>query len=463
MVLSFLPVFALGGIEGKMFRPLAYTKTFALVPSPCWRSRSCRRSARSSSAAACGRRAGKPADPERDRGLPARPLVPARPPGRARLGAGRDVPPGFAPLGQPAGPAGDPVRRRWSRRRLLGAGGGRPCSPRSSLLLVALVADQTMPPLGREFMTPLDEGMVMDMPITVPRASVTRIGRRSEGARHGPLPVPRGRHGRGQGGPGRDADRPGADGHDRDHGQLPPARTLAAPQAPGRRRRAARPRAVSMRWSRAASIRARRRRRPRSAGRARRSTAASRSSMPPAVNMPTTATRNSCASTGGISPTSTIPHDPPSRLRALWREHVAQARRRAGRPGGADLHPACARAASRPRDHHRPGRGGHREALREVRDGVASGHAAPSADGPRPSPRRGRRRPRARASSRSPRSTRSRPSCRRRSPAALALEGRPRRAGRRSAASSTWPSRCRAGPTSGRCRSRTGSTCSPPA
>src|SRR5262249_61917036 len=31
MVLSFLPVFALGGIEGKMFHPLAFTKTFALV------------------------------------------------------------------------------------------------------------------------------------------------------------------------------------------------------------------------------------------------------------------------------------------------------------------------------------------------------------------------------------------------------------------------------------------------
>ena len=43
----------------------------------------------------------------------------------------------------------------------------------ASLLIVALVADQTMQPLAREFMTPLDEGMVMDMPITVPRASVT--------------------------------------------------------------------------------------------------------------------------------------------------------------------------------------------------------------------------------------------------------------------------------------------------
>ena len=31
MLLSFLPVFALGGIEGKMFHPLAYTKSFALM------------------------------------------------------------------------------------------------------------------------------------------------------------------------------------------------------------------------------------------------------------------------------------------------------------------------------------------------------------------------------------------------------------------------------------------------
>jgi Cu(I)/Ag(I) efflux system membrane protein CusA/SilA len=43
-----------------------------------------------------------------------------------------------------------------------------------SLILLGLVADQNIQPLAREFMTPLDEGMVMDMPITIPRASVSQ-------------------------------------------------------------------------------------------------------------------------------------------------------------------------------------------------------------------------------------------------------------------------------------------------
>src|SRR6202035_220581 len=42
------------------------------------------------------------------------------------------------------------------------------------LVIVALVAESSMTPIRRESLTPLDEGMVMDMPITVPRASVTQ-------------------------------------------------------------------------------------------------------------------------------------------------------------------------------------------------------------------------------------------------------------------------------------------------
>src|SRR6185312_15208888 len=40
--------------------------------------------------------------------------------------------------------------------------------------LVALAAEQHMRPLSWQKMPPLDEGTVMDMPITVPRASITQ-------------------------------------------------------------------------------------------------------------------------------------------------------------------------------------------------------------------------------------------------------------------------------------------------
>ena len=44
----------------------------------------------------------------------------------------------------------------------------------ASIVVVGLVADGSIRPIGREFLTPLDEGMVMDMPITVPRISIAR-------------------------------------------------------------------------------------------------------------------------------------------------------------------------------------------------------------------------------------------------------------------------------------------------
>ena len=40
----------------------------------------------------------------------------------------------------------------------------------ASLVVVGLAAQQWMMPLEREFLTPLDEGMVMDMPTTIPAA-----------------------------------------------------------------------------------------------------------------------------------------------------------------------------------------------------------------------------------------------------------------------------------------------------
>jgi copper/silver efflux system protein len=171
MVLSFLPVFALGGIEGKMFRPLAFTKTFALVavaglavtlvPALC-------------TILIRGRLRSEMENP-----LIRSVIEVYRPvlsylmdhPAAMAWVLGVTLLVGFAPLGiRPIFLTvlflATVASALLSQRRLTAV-----LAP-ASLLMVALVADQNMQPLAREFMTPLDEGMVMDMPITVPRASV---------------------------------------------------------------------------------------------------------------------------------------------------------------------------------------------------------------------------------------------------------------------------------------------------
>jgi Cu(I)/Ag(I) efflux system membrane protein CusA/SilA len=172
MLLSFLPVFALGGLEGKMFRPLAATKSFALltvaalavtlVPALC-------------TIFIRGRLRSEDQNPL-VRGVievyrPVLSYLLDRPSVLVWvLSATLLV--GLRPLGSQALFLGMLLLGLVACALAPGATFARFAGP-VALVLVALVADQKMTPLGREFLTPLDEGMVMDMPITVPRASVT--------------------------------------------------------------------------------------------------------------------------------------------------------------------------------------------------------------------------------------------------------------------------------------------------
>src|SRR5207237_3880892 len=172
MVLSFLPVFALGGIEGKMFHPLAYTKTFALVAVAVL--------AITLVPALCtifirGRLRSEQENPL-VRGVievyrPVLSYLMDRPAVLAAV-LGVTFLLGFAPLGSRPISLGTLFLAMVSTAMLASSRLGVVVGP-ATMLLVALAADRVMEPLPREFMTPLDEGMVMDMPITVPRASVT--------------------------------------------------------------------------------------------------------------------------------------------------------------------------------------------------------------------------------------------------------------------------------------------------
>jgi Cu(I)/Ag(I) efflux system membrane protein CusA/SilA len=173
MLLSFLPVFALGGIEGKMFRPLAFTKCFALVsvavlsitlvPALC-------------TLFIRGRLRG-----EMDSWLVRGAISAYRPmlsfvldrPVAIIWFVGVTFLVGFAPLGY-----------RWLFLTTLAIAllaslyAARRTVTRiavvCSLTAIALVVQHVITPLGYEPITPLDEGMSMDMPITVPSASIAQ-------------------------------------------------------------------------------------------------------------------------------------------------------------------------------------------------------------------------------------------------------------------------------------------------
>ncbi len=100
----------------------------------------------------------------------------------------------------------------------------------ASLVLVALWSFH-FTKIGVAFMPALDEGTTLDMPVTVPRASVTQAADDLK-ARDALLRgFPGGRVGHRQGGPSRYAHRSCAARHGRDVRQLPPQATLAEARA----------------------------------------------------------------------------------------------------------------------------------------------------------------------------------------------------------------------------------------
>jgi Cu(I)/Ag(I) efflux system membrane protein CusA/SilA len=173
MLLSFLPVFALGGIEGKMFHPLAFTKTFALltvsvlaitlVPALC--------------TVFIRGRLRREQDNPLVRGVidVYRPVLAYLMTNPAPLAwvVGVTALAGLAPVGSRglllatlfAGIVAVWLTVDGLAVRILAT---------LSLVIVALAAESSMTSIAREFMAPLDEGMVMDMPITIPRASITQ-------------------------------------------------------------------------------------------------------------------------------------------------------------------------------------------------------------------------------------------------------------------------------------------------
>ncbi|MCC6546829.1 efflux RND transporter permease subunit [Candidatus Sumerlaeota bacterium] len=129
MVISFLPVFALTGQEGKLFHPLAYTKTFALIGTA----------------------------------LISVTLVPALLPLLIR--------------GRLAKEENNWIVRTVVHmyRPLLGMLMKRPRLVIWLFVVLLAVGWHQARHLGKEFMPPLDEGSILDMPVTAPRVSVTQV------------------------------------------------------------------------------------------------------------------------------------------------------------------------------------------------------------------------------------------------------------------------------------------------
>ncbi len=167
MLLSFLPVFAMEGLEGKMFRPLAITKSLALAAAAIL--------AVTLVPALCALLIRGRMIAERQSRIVSSLIDVYRP--ILQFSLGQPLPlflvlaatllPGAAAFGDRRIYLGTvavvvtgvwlAARSTWSRWLAIG-----------STIVASLILHSVISPLEREFLTPLDEGTAMDMPISIP-------------------------------------------------------------------------------------------------------------------------------------------------------------------------------------------------------------------------------------------------------------------------------------------------------
>ena len=190
IAVAFLPILSLESVEGRMFKPLAYTKNLSMLVAA----------------------------------VLAITLDPAlrllfthlrnfnfRPPWLCRLTnnvlVGTIHPEEKHPISRRLIRFYEPLVT-WSLRRKWWVIGG-------AIVLVLLTIPVYMH-LGSEFMPPLEEGAILYMPSTMPGISIGEVQKVLQVTDRIIKQFPRGGPGPGQGGPGRDRYRPGAGVHDRD-------------------------------------------------------------------------------------------------------------------------------------------------------------------------------------------------------------------------------------------------------
>ena len=245
ITVSFLPVFVLGGESGRLFRPLALTKTFSMAAAALlsvtiipvlmvyfitarvlpkeWGWKTNLLITMAAMVFPAGLALVCPRVAPRDRAIP---LVD----GHRVGGAGRHA--AGAPADYPRGEKSDQPRPPAALRAVLPRGDSLPLAGSDSCGFVCRVGVWPFRQLGSEFMPPLDEGDLLYMPTTDPSISITKARQVLQQTDKLIKTFPEVISVYGKDGPGRHRHRSGAAGHGRNAScDSTPIRSMADAQA----------------------------------------------------------------------------------------------------------------------------------------------------------------------------------------------------------------------------------------